>query len=152
MPKAERSLEPVRGPRRVGGWAVAEESSGLVDQFGKLHGVDVTRVNGQDPPRGPGQNLGTSVAVRRSVTEDPAKPRDVRLQRQRRPRGRLVAPQLLDKSVQGDDTPRIQRQQREHRALLRATQAKLGSVDLSGHRTEETYPHARIVALQDLDR
>src|SRR3954454_15919206 len=107
MPKAECCLEPLRRPRRVGGWAVAEQSSRLVDQSGKLHGVDVTRVNGQNPPGGPGQNLGTSVAVRRSVAEDPAKPRHVRLQRQRRPRGRLVAPQLLDKSVQGDDTPRV---------------------------------------------
>ena len=69
----------------------------------------------------------------------PTQPRDVALQRAQRGTGRLVTPQPVDQSFDGDDTPDIERQVRDDGALLRATQLDRMAVVSHLDRTENVH-------------
>ena len=115
-PERERRAEPLRS---LGGVAL-DERGRLLDRPLELGRVDVLRL-GCEPV--------AAVVADDDVPDRGPEVRDVRLQRRARPGGRLVAPDAVDQRVDRDRLSNLGRQQREHRALLRATQANVDAVD-----------------------
>ena len=104
------------------------ERSRLLDRPLELDRVHVPRV-GCEPV--------AAVVADDDVADRGPEVRDVRLQRRARPGRRLVAPDAVDQRVDRDRLPHLRRQQREHRALLRAAQAHFDAVAPDFERPED---------------
>jgi hypothetical protein len=67
----------------------------------------------------------------------------VDLQRSRRGRGRVLAPDLVHEPVTGDDPVPAQEERREQRPLLRRSHGERLAVSENGHRAEDAELRAR---------
>jgi hypothetical protein len=109
-PQRQRLPERHDRPLRL---AARQQRTPRFGQRSKAEQVDPLRRNPQLVPGGHRhQNL---------RAERPAQPRDIALQRRRRAPGRLLPPHIVDQTIAGDNTVGVQQQQRQHRALTRAT-------------------------------
>ena len=123
-PERERSAEQLR---RLGGVGL-DERGRMLDRPLELDRVDVLWI-GCEPI--------AAVVADDDVADRGPEVRDVRLQRRARPGRRLVAPDAVDQRVDRDRLPHLRRQQREHRALLRAAQANVAAVAQDFERAED---------------
>ena len=114
-PERERCAEQVRGLGGIG----LHECGRVLDRPLELDRVHVLRI---------GYESIAAVVADDDVADRGPEVRDVRLQRRARPGGRLVPPDAVDQGVDRDRLSHPCHQQREHRALFRATQANVDAV------------------------
>jgi hypothetical protein len=105
-----------------------DERGRLLDRSLELDRVDVPWV-GREPV--------AAVVAHDDIADRGPEVRDVRLQRRARPGRWLVAPDPVDELVDRDRLAHLCRQQREHRALLRAAQAHAAVVAYDFERAED---------------
>ena len=112
-PERERVAELHRGLRGV---AALEVAIGLGHQPLEALQVELVRPDVDDVARRPGHDRLPACAERL------AQLRDAYLERGRPGFRRLIAPELVDQAVAGDDLVRVQEEEREQGPLLRSTE------------------------------